>query len=104
MFLSATIPNAKEFAAWIARVHRQPCHVVTTDYRPVPLQHYIFPCGGDGLHLVVDEKGVFREDNFHKALSALKVQQPGQVGRYAGEHYLRLGFYMTVDTGVVRTV
>ena len=33
----------------------QPCHVVYTDYRPVPLQHYIFPAGGDGLHLVVDE-------------------------------------------------
>lgn len=33
----------------------QPCHVVYTDYRPVPLQQYIFPAGGDGLHLVVDE-------------------------------------------------
>lgn len=36
-------------------VHTQPCHVVYTDYRPTPLQHYIFPAGGDGLHLVVDE-------------------------------------------------
>ena len=26
-----------------------------TDYRPTPLQHYIFPSGGDGIHLVVDE-------------------------------------------------
>ena len=33
----------------------QPCHVVYTDFRPTPLQHYIFPAGGDGLHLVVDE-------------------------------------------------
>jgi len=38
----------------------QPCHVVYTDFRPVPLQHYIFPSGGDGLFLVVDEKGTFR--------------------------------------------
>lgn len=29
--------------------------MVYTDYRPTPLQHYIFPAGGDGLHLVVDE-------------------------------------------------
>lgn len=36
-------------------VCRQPCHVVYTDYRPIPLQHYIYPAGGDGLHLVVDE-------------------------------------------------
>lgn len=32
--------------------------------RPVPLEHYIFPAGGDGLHLVVDNKGRFRENNF----------------------------------------
>jgi len=30
--------------------------VVYTDYRPTPLQHYIFPAGGEGLHLVVDDK------------------------------------------------
>lgn len=53
------------------QVHRQPCHIVYTDYRPTPLQHYIFPSGADGLYLVVDEKGKFREDSFQKALNAL---------------------------------
>lgn len=53
------------------QVHRQPCHIVYTDYRPTPLQHYIFPSGGNGLYLVVDEKGKFREDSFQKALNAL---------------------------------
>ena len=70
VFLSATIPNARQFAEWIAHLHKQPCHVVYTDYRPTPLQHYIYPSGGDGIHLVVDEHGEFREDNF------------AQVGRY----------------------
>jgi ATP-dependent RNA helicase DOB1 len=55
VFLSATIPNARQFAEWVAHLHHQPCHVVYTDYRPVPLQHYIFPAGGEGIHLVVDE-------------------------------------------------
>ena len=55
VFLSATIPNARQFAEWICHLHHQPCHVVYTDYRPTPLQHYIFPSGGDGIHLVVDE-------------------------------------------------
>ena len=50
---------------------KQPCHVVYTDYRPTPLQHYIFPSGGEGLYLVVDEKGKFRDDNFIKAISQL---------------------------------
>lgn len=60
VFLSATIPNAEEFVGWVSKVHHQPCHVVYTDYRPVPLQHYVFPARAEGLFLVVDEKGKFR--------------------------------------------
>jgi ATP-dependent RNA helicase DOB1 len=71
VFLSATIPNAKEFAEWVAKIHHQTCHVVYTDYRPTPLQHFIFPGGGEGVYLVVDEKGRFREDNFNKAMATL---------------------------------
>jgi hypothetical protein len=29
---------------------------VYTEFRPTPLQHYIYPAGADGLYLVVDEK------------------------------------------------
>ncbi|KAK4052639.1 ATP-dependent RNA helicase mtr4 [Microbotryomycetes sp. JL221] len=71
VFLSATIPNAMEFAEWICTTHQQPCHVVYTDFRPTPLQHYLFPSGADGIHLVVDEKAIFRQDNFQKAMGAL---------------------------------
>lgn len=71
VFLSATIPNAREFACWVAKLHNQPCNVVYTDYRPTPLQHYVFPVGGAGLYQVLDEKGVFREQNFQKAVAAL---------------------------------
>lgn len=72
VFLSATIPNAREFAEWICRIKHQPCHVIYTDKRPVPLQHYLFPSGGEGVYMVVDEKGAFREDNFHRAINALQ--------------------------------
>ncbi|KAI0584550.1 ATP-dependent RNA helicase DOB1 [Pyrenophora tritici-repentis] len=71
VFLSATIPNAMQFAEWITKNHSQPCHVVYTDFRPTPLQHYFFPAGAEGIHLVVDEKGVFREENFQKAMSSI---------------------------------
>jgi ATP-dependent RNA helicase DOB1 len=74
VFLSATIPNASQFADWIASIHHQPCHVVYTNYRPTPLQHFIFPEGGDGLHLVVDERGKFRESNFQRAMATLQSQ------------------------------
>lgn len=71
VFLSATIPNARQFCEWVCYLHKQPCHVVYTDYRPTPLQHYLFPAGGDGIHLVVDEKGQFKEDNFNTAMNVL---------------------------------
>ena len=70
-FLSATIPNAAEFASWVARIHGCAVSVIHTEYRPTPLQHYIFPAGGDGIHLVVDEAGKFREDNFTTALAVV---------------------------------
>ena len=72
VFLSATIPNALQFAQWIAKIHTQPCHVVYTDFRPTPLQHYLFPAGGNGIFLVVDDSGKFREENFQKAMAVLE--------------------------------
>ncbi|KAK7720178.1 ATP-dependent RNA helicase mtr4 [Botryosphaeria dothidea] len=75
VFLSATIPNAMQFAEWITKTHNQPCHVVYTDFRPTPLQHYFFPAGADGIHLIVDEKGVFREENFQKAMQTISDKQ-----------------------------
>ncbi|VEU21978.1 DEKNAAC102956 [Brettanomyces naardenensis] len=75
VFLSATIPNAMEFAQWICKIHNQPCHIVYTDFRPTPLQHYLFPAGGEGIYLVVDEKGSFREENFQKAMTSITNKQ-----------------------------
>ncbi|CAH3186779.1 unnamed protein product, partial [Porites evermanni] len=87
VFLSATIPNARQFAEWISHLHKQPCHVVYTDFRPTPLQHYIYPAGGEGLFLVQDEKGEFREENFQKAMAVIREggTDPGsQRGRKGG--------------------
>lgn len=91
VFLSATIPNARQFCEWVCFIHKQPCHVVYTDFRPTPLQHYIFPAGGDGIHLVVDEKGNFKEDNFNNAMNVLlsagdaaKGDQRGRKGGMSG--------------------
>ncbi|XP_012278049.1 superkiller viralicidic activity 2-like 2 [Orussus abietinus] len=89
VFLSATIPNARQFAEWVAHLHRQPCHVVYTDYRPTPLQHYIFPVGGDGIHLVVDEMGQFKEENFNRAMACLQNSDASKgdtKGRRGGMH------------------
>uniref|UniRef100_A0A182T4D2 Helicase ATP-binding domain-containing protein n=1 Tax=Anopheles maculatus TaxID=74869 RepID=A0A182T4D2_9DIPT len=84
VFLSATIPNARQFAEWVCHLHKQPCHVVYTDYRPTPLQHYLFPAGGDGIHLVVDERGQFKEDNFNTAMNVLQTAGDAAKGDQKG--------------------
>lgn len=71
IFLSATVPNAFEFATWFSSIHRSRTHVVYTENRPVPLQHYLYPVGADGVYLVIDEKGKFLEDNFQKAFTEI---------------------------------
>lgn len=84
VFLSATMSNATEFAEWICSLHKQPCHVVYTDFRPTPLQHYMFPIGGSGLYLVVDENGQFREDNFAKLQDSFAKPNNQLDGRKGG--------------------
>ncbi|CCW60156.1 unnamed protein product [Phytomonas sp. EM1] len=72
VFLSATIPNAREFSLWVENIHpTTKVHVIHTNYRPVPLQHYLYPAGAEGIYLIVDEKGKFRDDNFNKAMVSI---------------------------------
>ncbi|OAA69845.1 ATP-dependent RNA helicase DOB1 [Cordyceps fumosorosea ARSEF 2679] len=75
VFLSATIPNAFQFAEWIAKIHHQACHVVYTDFRPTPLQNYFYPAGGSGARIVVDEKGNFNEDNFNIVMKEVEEKK-----------------------------
>lgn len=41
--LSATIPNIKQFAAWLESIHKKPVKTVIEEKRPVPL-HMFFQC------------------------------------------------------------
>ncbi|KAM5343160.1 hypothetical protein ACJ41O_014126 [Fusarium nematophilum] len=75
VFLSATIPNAFQFAEWIAKIHHQACHVVYTDFRPTPLQNYFFPAGGTGARLIVDEKSNFNEQNFNLVMQEVEEKK-----------------------------
>lgn len=44
--LSATIPNARQLAAWIEKIHGRPVKVIEENHRPVPLQFH-FQCQND---------------------------------------------------------
>ncbi|MBI3099846.1 MAG: DEAD/DEAH box helicase [Planctomycetes bacterium] len=40
--LSATVPNLREFAAWLTSIRKTPFHTIVSDERVVPLRHYLF--------------------------------------------------------------
>ena len=42
VMLSASIPNGDVFAAWVTDSKKRETILVSTDYRPVPLHHYIY--------------------------------------------------------------
>jgi antiviral helicase SKI2 len=42
VLLSATVPNTVEFADWVGRTRKKIISVISTDKRPVPLQHFLW--------------------------------------------------------------
>ncbi|KAG9396062.1 DEAD/DEAH box helicase [Carpediemonas membranifera] len=81
VFLSATIPNAAQFAGWIASLHDRPalmgharpiqlfpCHVIYTEYRPTPLVTYIpIRSAGESGTAVSELKCIQDSSGFHEA-------------------------------------
>ncbi|KAK1443673.1 ATP-dependent RNA helicase ski2-like protein [Babesia gibsoni] len=94
VFLSATIPNHIEFAEWICRIKNMPCNVISTDYRPTPLMHYIYVPQSKGLHLVLDDSGRFRQDGFLKAIGSLEAAEDGK--RKRGRNSKEIDFVVKI--------
>ena len=85
VFLSATLPNAFQFAQWVTKLHGYPTHVVYTDHRPTPLLHYAFPRGGKKPLLVVDAERNLHEGNFRLLTDELeKLESDKARGRDGG--------------------
>ncbi|KAF8563953.1 hypothetical protein P879_10102 [Paragonimus westermani] len=91
VMLSATVPNTLEFADWLGRIRDSEIHVVATDRRPVPLEHYLFT-GLDGqstdqhLHLLVDQNGNFRPSGYNQAISTYKASKLKKLPKPPGEN------------------
>ncbi|KII66871.1 Superkiller viralicidic activity 2-like 2 [Thelohanellus kitauei] len=71
VFLSATIPNANQFAQWISITHNQLVNVINTDFRPVPLNHYVFSPSTGCLYLAVDQFGNLKHESINSALRSI---------------------------------
>lgn len=74
VFLSATIPNAREFAEWIAFIQSQIVHVVYTEKRVVPLIHYFLT---DDLYLIKDK--AFHIKEFRESMN--NVPERGEMDK-----------------------
>ncbi|XP_016070813.1 PREDICTED: helicase SKI2W isoform X2 [Miniopterus natalensis] len=76
ILLSATVPNALEFADWIGRLKRRQIYVISTVARPVPLEHYLFtgnsPKTQGELFLLLDSRGTFHTKGYYAAVEAKK--------------------------------
>jgi len=70
IFLSATAPNTNEFSDWIGRTKCKQVHVICTNYRPVPLSHFLW--AGLKLHKIMEGKGGFLEKGYKEAIKALQ--------------------------------
>jgi antiviral helicase SKI2 len=95
ILLSATVPNTREFASWVGRTKKKDIYVISTQKRPVPLEHYLW--AGKSKHKIVDSNKRFLESGWKeandilsgkdkvKAKNAAEAKAPGPPGRGGGQ-------------------
>ena len=59
VLLSATIDNPEKFAGWLGDIKKKPIHVISTEYRIVPLVHQL-----PNKTVVLDSKEVFNKKGY----------------------------------------
>jgi superfamily II RNA helicase len=87
VLLSATIDAPEFFAGWLGDLKRKPIHLISTQYRIVPLQHGVYRGEGAGAELltVMDSK-----DRFESGLyNAWLLWRAGQA-KAADDHRARV--------------
>ncbi|KAM3654682.1 LOW QUALITY PROTEIN: superkiller complex protein 2-like, partial [Ammospiza maritima maritima] len=78
VLLSATVPNALEFAQWVGRTKRRCVRVISTPRRPVPLEHFLFTGNSSRtrhqLFQLLGPNGAFSTQGYYAAVEAKKEQ------------------------------
>ncbi len=86
--LSATIPNAKQFANWIQSIKNHPVEVVTEKKRAVPLDHLFFDVHF-GVSTLAEIRARKREQAYPKYEEAFGGRFGGRAGRGRGRQHGR---------------
>lgn len=69
VLLSATIAQPEVFASWLGHVKQKPVHLISTQYRVVPLVHMVED------EIVLNAKDVFDGDAYRRWLISLETQK-----------------------------
>eukprot|EP00871_Galdieria_phlegrea_P002113 jgi/Galph1/2902/GphlegSOOS_G1549.1 len=70
VMLSATVPNAIDFAKWVGKTRKSEVFVVATSQRPVPLQHSIF--FENRSYMMVTPDGKFMMNAYRRLMEKVK--------------------------------
>lgn len=84
VLLSATIDAPEQFASWLGELKQKPIHLISTQYRIVPLVHGVYR--GDELLTVMDAKDRFEAGTYRAWLlwrAAQEKEQAAHAGRVA---------------------
>ena len=74
VLLSATLTKPQIFANWLAEAKQVPLVLISTQWRAVPLYHYVVGLDGK-LIMMQDPKEVFQTDSYRDWLQSRKTQQ-----------------------------
>ncbi|CAK8673080.1 unnamed protein product [Clavelina lepadiformis] len=102
ILLSATVPNAFEFANWIGRTKQKKIYVISTPKRPVPLEHFLYTGNSnktsDQMFMIVDGNRKFLTSGHKQAVDA-KNQRTSKYNKSFGAKF-RSGGGPSADKGV----
>ena len=79
VLLSATIDKPERFASWIGETKQKPIHLISTEYRIVPLVHTL-----SDKTVVMDSNGVFNKDAYIRWFNRQnEIEKEERIHRYA---------------------
>ncbi|EME29307.1 ATP-dependent RNA helicase [Galdieria sulphuraria] len=103
IMLSATVPNAMDFAKWVGAIRKSKVFVVGTHLRPVPLQHCIF--FRKHLYTLVTAEGKFMTSVYKQLKELAKYKMiPSSDIRTSGAHPWRELVYYLNESNLVPAV
>lgn len=73
VLLSATIDQPELFASWLGELKQKPIHLISTQYRVVPLTHAILM--GKNPYTILDHKEIFYPETYSNWLRSRKQQE-----------------------------